>query len=349
MNIKILDRYIGQAHKPFIIAEMSGNHNQSLDRALEIVEAAAKAGADAIKLQTYTAETMTLNVDRDDFKILDKKSLWYGHHLYALYEEAHTPWEWHKPIMDKAKELGLMCFSTPFDDTAVDFLEELNVPCYKIASFENTDVHLIKKVAQTGKPVLISTGMAGLEELQLMVNTLRENGCENFVLLKCTSAYPSLPADANIQTIPHMAEMFNCQVGLSDHTMGIGVPVAAVALGATVIEKHFTLNRVDGGVDSDFSLELHELKMLVEESERAWQALGKVKYEASQTEVKSKQFRRSIYFVKDMKAGDTVTKECIRCIRPGYGLEPKFYEKLLGTTLKKSVCKGQATGWDFFG
>ena len=335
MNIK--DYKLGKENKPFIIAEMSGNHNQSLERALEIVEAAALAGADAIKLQTYTADTMTLNVDKDDFKITDKNSLWYGRHLYELYEEAHTPWEWHRPIFEKAKELGIICFSTPFDSTAVDFLEELNAPAYKIASFENTDINLIRKVCSTGKPVIVSTGMASLEDLQLMTNTLKESGCEDFILLKCTSAYPASPSDANLKTIPHMAEMFNCQVGLSDHTMGIGVPIAAVALGATVIEKHFCLSRAEGGVDSDFSLEPHELKMLVEETKRAWQALGKVKYQTTKVEEKSKQFRRSIYFVKDMKAGEIITEDCIRCIRPGYGLEPKYWDDIIGTKVSNSV------------
>lgn len=333
-----IDNYeISTNNKPFIIAEMSGNHNQSLERALEIVEAAAKAGADAIKLQTYTADTMTLNVDKEDFKITDSNSLWYGRHLYELYEEAHTPWKWHKAIFDKARELGIICFSTPFDATAVDFLEELNAPAYKIASFENTDIHLIRKVCSTGKPVIVSTGMASLEDLQLMTNTLRESGCDNFVLLKCTSAYPASPKDANIKTIPHMAQMFDCQVGLSDHTMGIGVPLAAIALGATVIEKHFCLSREEGGVDSDFSLEPHELKLLVEETKRAWQSLGKVKYQTSKVEEKSKQFRRSIYFVKDMKAGDIITEDCIRCIRPGFGLEPKYWDDIIGKKVISTV------------
>lgn len=344
--MKIRNHNIGQKYKPFIIAEMSGNHNQSLDRALEIVEAAAKAGADAIKLQTYTADTMTLNVDEDEFKILDTKSLWYGRHLYELYEEAHTPWEWHGPIMKRANELGLLCFSSPFDETAVDFLESLNVPAYKIASFENTDVRLIKKVARTGKPVIISTGMASLEDLQLMVSTLRQNGCEQFVLLKCTSAYPALPSDANLRTILHMAEMFSCQVGLSDHTMGIGVAIASVALGAVVIEKHFTLSRADGGVDSDFSLEPYELKMLVEETEKAWQALGKVKYTAGSVEEKSKQFRRSIYISKDMKAGDIIKEDCIRCVRPGYGLAPKYWDMVIGQRVNKDVRRGKSLQWD---
>jgi len=345
-SFKIGSREIGSGHAPFIIAEMSGNHNQSLDRALEIVDAAAKAGAHAIKLQTYTADTMTLNVDKDDFKILDKNSLWHGRHLYELYQEAYTPWEWHKPIMELAKSLGVLCFSTPFDETAVDFLEELEVPCYKIASFENTDVRLIKKVAATGKPVIISTGMASLEELELMVKTLRANHCENFILLKCTSAYPALPSDANLKTIPHMAEMFNCQVGLSDHTMGIGVPLAAVALGASVIEKHFCLSRAEGGVDSAFSLEPFELKLLVEESERAWQSLGKVKYQTSAVEEKSKQFRRSVYISKDIKAGEVITEAHIRCVRPGYGLEPKYFEKLIGKAVKEDLLSGDRMTWE---
>lgn len=338
---KIAHHEIGPQSAPFIIAEMSGNHNQSLDRALAIVDAAAEAGSHAIKLQTYTADTMTLNVDLPDFKINDPKSLWHGRHLYDLYDEAHTPWGWHQPIMERAKEHGMICFSTPFDYTAVDFLESLDVPAYKIASFENTDVNLIRKVASTGKPVIISTGMASLEDLQLMVTTLREANCENFILLKCTSAYPALPSDANIRTIPHMAEMFGCQVGLSDHTMGIGVPIASVALGATVIEKHFCLSRAEGGVDSAFSLEPHELKLLVEESKRAWESLGQVKYQTSAVEKKSKQFRRSIYFVKDMKAGEIITEDSIRCIRPGYGAEPRYWDNLMGKSVSKDIKIGE--------
>lgn len=340
-NFKISNVSIGENHSPFIIAEMSGNHNQSLRRALSIVDAAAKAGVHAIKLQTYTADTMTLKVDHDSFKIMDKNSLWYGRHLYDLYAEAHTPWEWHAPIMQRAKELGIICFSTPFDETAVDFLETLNVPAYKIASFENTDVNLIKKVALTGKPVIISTGMASLEDLQLMVNTLRDNGCEQFILLKCTSAYPASPSEANLRTIPHLSEMFHCQVGLSDHTMGIGVSLAAVALGATVIEKHFCLSRAEGGVDSAFSLEPYEMKILAEESKKSWQALGIIKYELNVVEEKSKQFRRSIYFVKDLAEGEVITKDSVRCIRPGFGLAPKLYFDVIGSTVKKSVKRGE--------
>lgn len=338
MNVEGIN--IGFGYKPYVIAEMSGNHNNSLERALLIIEEAAKCGVDAIKIQTYTADTMTLKVDKPDFLINDSKSLWNGRYLYDLYEEAHTPWEWHARIFARARELGVTLFSTPFDESAVDFLESLDAPLYKIASFENTDVRLIKKVAQTGKPVIISTGMASLDDLQLMVNTLRDNGCNNFVLLKCTSAYPSSPADANLLTIPHMAQMFDCQVGLSDHTMGIGVPIAAVALGATVIEKHFCLSREEGGVDSAFSLEPHELKALVEETEKAWLALGKVRYQATVVEEKSKQFRRSLYFVKDMKAGEVITEECIRAIRPGFGLPVKEWDNVIGRTLEHDVVIG---------
>lgn len=345
-NFKIANVIIGKNSPPFIIAEVSGNHNQSLDRAIAIVEAAALAGANAIKLQTYTADTMTLNVDSDEFRITDKDSLWYGRHLYDLYEEAHTPWEWHASIMQRAKELNLICFSTPFDETAVDFLESLNVPAYKIASFENTDVQLLKKVANTGKPIIVSTGMADLNDLQLIVSTLRSNGCENFILLKCTSAYPASPLDAHLRTIPHLSEMFKCQVGLSDHTMGIGVALAAVALGATVIEKHFTLNRAEGGVDSDFSLEPLELKMLVEESKKAWQALGSVNYSIGSVEKKSTQFRRSIYFIKDLEVGDAITEDSVRCVRPGYGLPSKYLSIITNRVLKQSVKCGQPVSWD---
>ncbi|WP_438818014.1 pseudaminic acid synthase [Thermolongibacillus altinsuensis] len=335
-----MGRKIGPNHPPFIIAEMSGNHNQSLERALEIVEAAAKAGAHALKIQTYTADTMTLNLDNKDFKIEDPESLWKGNTLYQLYQQAYTPWEWHKPIFDRARELGMIPFSTPFDETAVDFLEELDVPMYKIASFENNDIPLIKKVASTGKPMIISTGMATLAELDETVRVAREAGCKDLVLLKCTSTYPATPEDSNILTIPHMKELFDCQVGLSDHTMGIGVAVASVALGATVIEKHFTLSRADGGVDSAFSMEPDEMRALVIETERAWQALGEVQYGPTEKEKASLKFRRSIYVAKDIKAGEKFTKENIRVIRPGYGLAPKYYEQLLGKQAKTDIKAG---------
>ena len=310
--MKIGNREIGNNHSPFIIAEMSGNHNQSLDRALEIVEAAANAGVSALKLQTYTSDTMTLDIDEREFHIGDSESLWAGTSLYKLYGEAYTPWEWHKPIFDRARELGIVPFSTPFDDTAVDFLEELKVPCYKIASFENTDLPLIRRVAATGKPLIISTGMATVAELDETVRAAREAGCKDLVLLKCTSTYPATAENTNILTIPHLRELFSCEVGLSDHTMGVGVSVASIALGATVIEKHFTLRRADGGVDSAFSMEPEEMAQLVVEGQRAWEALGKVSYGPTEAEKKSLQYRRSLYIVKDVRAGEKLTRENTR-------------------------------------
>ena len=344
--LEIADIKIGSEHKPFIIAEMSGNHNQSLDRALEIVEAAASTGAHALKLQTYTADKLTLDVKEGEFFIEDKDSLWKGKSLYELYQEAYTPWEWHDPIMKRANELGMLCFSTPFDDTAVDFLEGLNVPAYKIASFENTHLPLIKKVASTGKPMIISTGMASIAELDETVQTIRDAGCDKFVLLKCTSTYPATPENSNVITIPHMRELFNCEVGLSDHTMGVGASVAAVAHGATVIEKHFTLSRKDGGVDSAFSMEPDEMKALVIETERAWQSLGEVKYGPTEAEKGSLVFRRSLYIAEDMKKGDILTKENLRIVRPGMGLEPKYFEILLGRKVNQDLEKGSAVSWD---
>jgi N-acetylneuraminate synthase len=342
----IENRQIGNNTEPFIIAEMSGNHNQSLGRALEIVEAAAKTGAHALKIQTYTPDTMTLDLDEREFHISDPNSLWSGTSLYKLYGEAYTPWEWHKPIFDKARELGIIPFSTPFDDTAVDLLESLDVACYKIASFENTALPLIRRVAATGKPLIISTGMASIAELDDTVRAAREAGCKDLILLKCTSTYPATAGNTNILTIPHMQELFDCEVGLSDHTMGIGVSVASVALGATVIEKHFTLNRADGGVDSTFSMEPAEMSQLVLETERAWQALGKVSYGATEAEKKSIVFRRSLYIVKDLKAGDVLTKENVRAIRPGLGLPTKYLEVVLGMKVKHNIECGTALKWD---
>ena len=332
--------------KPLIIAEMSGNHNQSLERALAIVDAAAKAGADAIKLQTYTPDTMTLDISEGEFFIVDKDSLWKGESLYHLYQKAYTPWEWHKPIFDRCRELGIMGFSTPFDVTAVDFLEELDVPCYKIASFENIDLPLIKKVAQTGKPLIVSTGMASLAELDDLVRTARENGCTDLTLLKCTSSYPATPEGTNLLTIPHMRELFGCKVGLSDHTLGIGAAVASVALGAAAIEKHFTLSRADGGVDSAFSMEPAEMAQLVRESETVAQALGSVSYEVQEQEKKSLQFRRSLYIVEDMKKWDVITDKNMRSIRPGLGLSPRYYEVVLGKKVNRDVKRGTKVGWD---
>ncbi|MCG3089605.1 pseudaminic acid synthase [Sporosarcina cyprini] len=345
-SIKIGKKTIGLQEKPFIIAEMSGNHNQSLERALKIVEAAANAGADALKIQTYTADTMTLNIENPDFQIDDPESLWQGNNLYQLYQQAYTPWEWHKPIFDYAKELGMIPFSTPFDETAVDFLEELEVPVYKIASFENNDIPLIRKVASTGKPMIISTGMATVAELDEAVRTAREAGCKDIILLKCTSTYPATPENTNILTIPHMKELFGVQVGLSDHTMGTGVSIASVALGATVIEKHFTLSREEGGVDSSFSMEPDEMKDLVVETERAWQAMGNVSYGPTNAEKASLKFRRSIYVTNDIKKGEHFTMENIRVIRPGYGLKPKYFEKILKLKATRDLQKGDPLSWE---
>lgn len=343
-KIQISNRTIGEGEKPFIIAEMSGNHNQSLDRALEIVDAAAAAGADAIKLQTYTADTMTI---RGAHTINDENSLWKGKELHDLYQLAYTPWEWHQPIFDRAKELGMIAFSSPFDATSVDFLETLEVPVYKVASFENTDHPLLKKIAQTGKPVIMSTGVSTLADIDESVRVLRENGCKELVILKCTSSYPATPADANIATIPHMAQLFDdVLVGLSDHTMGIGVPVAAIALGATVIEKHFTLSRADGGVDSAFSLEPAELKSLVIESERASLAVGKVTYGIQKIEKNSKLFKRSVYAVKDIAPGEAFNEDNLRVIRPGKGLEPKYFETLLGKKAGQVIKAGTPLNWE---
>ena len=337
---------VGREHRPFVIAEMSGNHNQSLERALAIVEAAAQAGAQALKLQTYTADTMTLDLSEGEFFIADPNSLWQGKSLYALYQQAYTPWEWHAPIFARARELGMEVFSTPFDESAVDFLETLNVPCYKVASFENTDLPLIRKIAATGKPMIISTGMASVAELDETVRTAREAGCRELILLKCTSTYPASPANTNILTIPHLRDLFGCEVGLSDHTMGVGVSVASVALGATVIEKHFTLARADGGVDATFSLEPAELAALVTETERAWQALGQVSYGSSAQEEKSKVFRRSLYIVRDVAAGQELTPADVRAIRPGLGLAPKWLDTVVGRRAKHDLPKGTPVSWD---
>lgn len=345
-TIVIGKRLVGPDHPPFVVAEMSGNHNQSLERALEIVEAAARAGAHALKLQTYTPDTMTLDLDEGDFHISDPNSLWAGTSLYKLYGEAHTPWDWHEPIFRRCRELGLEVFSTPFDETAVDFLEALNVPCYKIASFENTDLPLIRKVVATGKPVIISTGMASIAELDETVRAARQAGCKDLILLKCTSTYPASPENTNVRTVPHLRDLFNCQVGLSDHTMGVGASVAAVALGAVMVEKHFTLARADGGVDSTFSLEPAEMRQLVTETERAWQALGRISYGASEAEKKSLMFRRSLYVVKDMAAGEAFSTENVRAIRPGFGLPPKYSEMIYGHRAVYALRRGEPLKWE---
>jgi N-acetylneuraminate synthase len=347
--IKISNHLIGNEHPPFIVAEMSGNHNQSIDRALGIVEAAARAGAHAIKLQTYTANTLTIDVDDDFFHINDPNSLWHGQSLYKLYQQAYTPWEWHEPIFKRCHELGIIAFSTPFDETAIDFLESLNVPAYKIASFENNHLPMIRKAASTGKPLLISTGMATISELDEAVRTAREAGCKDIILLKCTSTYPATPEDSNLLTIPHLRQLFDVEVGLSDHTLGIGVAIASVALGATVIEKHFTLSRADGGVDSAFSMEPDEMKQLVEETHKAWQALGKVSYGSSEKEKASIRFRRSIYVVEDVKEGETFTNKNLRIIRPGEGLPPMYYDEIIGKKASRNVKRGTPMRWDLAG
>ncbi len=334
-----------ETNKPFIIAEMSGNHNQSLDKALQIVEAAAQAGVDALKLQTYTADTLTI---KGAYIITDKKSLWYGRDLYDLYQEAHTPWEWHKTIFEHATAKGILCFSTPFDETAVDFLEELGNPIYKIASFEINHIPLLKYIAKTGKPVIMSTGASTLAEIEEAVNTLRENGCTDLTLLKCTSTYPATPENTNLLTIPHLKQLFDCNVGLSDHTLGIGVAVASIALGATVIEKHFCLSRAEGGVDSAFSLEPQEMKMLVEEANRAYLAMGKVSYGILEAEKNSRIFKRSLYVAEDMRKGDIFNENNLRCIRPSFGLHSRYYKEILG---KEAVCdlkKGTPMERSFF-
>jgi pseudaminic acid synthase len=343
--MKIGHRGIGREHRPYVIAEMSGNHNQSLDRALAIVDAAADAGADAIKLQTYTAETMTLDSTAPGFVIDDPKSLWAGRQLYELYEEAHTPWDWHAAIFERATARGLHAFSTPFDETAVDFLETLDVPAYKIASFECTDLPLIRKVAATGKPMIISTGMATLAEIDETVRTARAAGAHDIVLLKCTSTYPATPANTNLATIPVLRQAFGCEVGLSDHTMGCGAAIAAVALGAVVVEKHFTLARADGGVDSTFSLEPAELALLRTETERAWQAMGGVVFGGTAAEKKSLAFRRSLYVVKDMQPGEAFTADNVRAIRPGMGMAPKYLETVLGMRAVKTIARGTPLDW----
>ena len=348
-GINIGGRQIGGTHAPFVIAEMSGNHNQSLDRALAIVDAAAKTGAHAMKIQTFTADTMTLDLNEREFFVSDPENLWKGTSLYRLYEQAHTPWEWHQPIFERCKKHGMLGFSTPFDETSVRFLESLDVPCYKIASFENTDLPLVRQVAATGRPLIISTGMATIAELAETVDCARAAGCTDLVLLKCTSTYPANPLESNILTIPHMRSLFNCEVGLSDHTLGVGVAVASIALGASVIEKHFTLSRAEGGVDSVFSLEPHEFESLVSECERAWQARGTVAYGPSEKELASLAYRRSLYISEDMKKGEVLTARNLRAIRPGLGLAPKFYDQLLGKVINRDAKRGTPLSWELIG
>jgi len=348
-GIRIGGHAVGLDAPPFVIAEMSGNHNGSLDRALAIVDAIAASGAQALKLQTYTADTMTIDLAEREFVIDDPASLWTGRTLYDLYREAHTPWDWHAPIFERARKRGLVAFSTPFDATAVDFLESLDVPCYKIASFENVDLPLIRKAAATGKPLVISTGLATLAEIGEAVAAARGAGCRDLVLLKCTSAYPASPADSHLRTIEHLREAFGCEVGLSDHTLGIGAAVASVALGATVIEKHVTLRRADGGVDSAFSLEPQELRQLVEDAERARLALGGVHYGPSANEIGSLRFRRSLYVVLAMRAGEAFSSDNVRAIRPGLGLPPKHIDSVIGRRASRDIAAGTALAWELVG
>jgi len=344
--VQLGGRIVGRGERPFIVAEMSANHNQSLERALEIVDAAARAGVHAVKIQTYTPDTMTLDLDEGAFRITDAQSPWVGASLHRLYRDAQTPWAWHAPIFERARQLGLVAFSTPFDRTGVDWLEASGVPCYKIASFENTDLALIRRVAATGKPLLLSTGMATVAELDDSVRTAREAGCRELVLLKCTSAYPAPPTSANLLTMADMRARFECEVGVSDHTLGIGVAIAAVALGATIVEKHLTLRRSDGGVDSAFSMEPQEMAQLVEETDRAWQAVGAVAYGATAAERRSLQFRRSLYVVRDLKAGEVLTADNVRAIRPGLGLPPKCLDDVLGRRAAVDIAKGTPVAWD---
>lgn len=329
----------------YIIAEVSANHNGSIERAEAIIRTAADVGADAVKLQTYTADTMTIPCDNEYFRI--RGTLWEGKTLYDLYQEAYTPWEWQPRLKALANDLGMDCFSTPFDATAVDFLEKLNVPCHKVASFEVVDIPLLKKIASTGKPVIMSTGMASLAEIDEAVTTLRENGTTELALLKCTSAYPAPPEEVNLRTIPHLAQAFNCVTGLSDHTLGSAVAVGAVAVGARIVEKHFTLARADGGPDSAFSMEPHEFKQMVQDIRTLEKALGTVCYDLTPKQKESKIFRRSLFVVKDMKAGEVFTEENVRSIRPGYGVAPKFLCDFLGRKATVSIPKGTPLSWKY--
>ena len=340
-SIQVGNRKIGPNEEPFIIAEMSGNHNGSKERAIEIIKSAAKTGVDCLKFQTYTADTMTLDSHKSDFIINDPKSLWDGRQLHDLYQEAHTPWEWHEELFQTAHDHGVIAFSSPFDETAVDFLNDLGVPMFKVASFEITHLPLIKKIGQTGKPVIISTGMASVEEIETAIQTARDGGTNDIIILKCTSQYPANASDANLETISDMAERFGVQVGLSDHTLGIGVGIAAISYGATVIEKHFTIDRSEGGVDSEFSMEPHEMKMLKEETFRAWHAGGQVKYDGTANEQKSKQFRQSIYPSNDIAQGEVFSADNLKICRPGLSLEPSHWDELIGKQAKRSIEMGE--------
>ena len=336
---------INKNRPPIIVAELSGNHDGSLDKALKIVDAVAKSGADAIKLQTYTPDGMTLNLKKKEFVIKDSNSPWNGFSLYDLYKKAMTPWGWHKPIIEHAKKRGLVCFSSPFDDKAVDFLEKLNVPAYKIASFENVDLPLIRKVSSKKKPIIISTGMASFKEIKEAYNAAKTAGCPDIALLKCTSSYPSSPSESNLNTIPELRKKFKCEVGLSDHSKGISIALSSISFGATIIEKHVTLKRSDRGIDSKFSLEPKELSQLVKESKKVYDSLGTIHYGPTTSEKKSIKFRRSIYVVKDIEVGDKITFSNIRSIRPGLGLAPRNFNKIIGKKFKRRIKRGTPLSW----
>ena len=339
---------IGKAHPVYIIAEMSANHGQSYDEAVRIIRAAREAGADAVKLQTYTPDTLTIDCDNEYFRI-GKGTIWEGRTLYELYKEAYTPWEWQPELKIIANDLGMALFSTPFDKTAVDFLEKMDIPCYKIASFEIVDTPLIRYIAQTGKPIIMSTGMATLSEIDEAVTAAREAGCKELTLLKCTSAYPAPPEESNLRTVPHMAEAFGVPVGLSDHTLGIAVPVAAVTLGACMIEKHFTLSRSIPGPDSAFSLEPHEFKEMVQAVRVAEKALGHVNYAITEKEAANRNFRRSLFVVKEIKAGEPFTPDNVRSIRPGNGMAPKFFNEIIGRRAIIDIVSGTPLSRDLIG
>ncbi|MCC6906276.1 MAG: pseudaminic acid synthase [Anaerolineae bacterium] len=342
--IEIAGHRIGSGYPAYVIAEMSANHNQDFSQAVRIIRAAKEAGADAVKLQTYTADTLTIDSDQPYFRV--SGTLWDGRTLYDLYGEAFTPWEWQSKLKQVANDLGMDLFSTPFDDTAVDFLEAMGVPAYKIASFENVDIGLIRRVARTGKPVIMSTGMATLAEIDEAVTAIREAGGSQLALLKCTSAYPALPQDMNLRTIPHLSEAFGVPVGLSDHTLDVAVPVAAVTLGASIIEKHFTLSRAEPGPDSAFSLEPHEFRQMVDAVRVAEQAMGRVYYGVSEQEASSRVFRRSLFVVRDMQAGEAFTLENVRSIRPGYGLHTRHLDEVLGRRAASDIMRGTPLRWE---
>jgi len=342
--IEINDRRVGAGFPNYIIAEMSNNHHRNFEAAVKIVEAAKEAGADAVKLQTYTADTITIACDKDYFRI--KGTPWNGHTLHDLYKEAHMPWEWHVRLKEVAERLGLALFSSPFDETAVDFLQSIDVPAYKVASFEVVDIPLLQKIAKVGKPIIMSTGMATLAEIEEAVQTIRREGNQEIALLKCTSAYPALPEDANLRTIPHLAQAFGLPAGLSDHTLGIAVPVASVALGACIIEKHLTLSRKINGPDSTFSLEPHEFKAMVNAVRVAEEAIGTIHYGISMQEEASRVFRRSLFVVKNMRIGEMFSDENVRSIRPGYGLHTRHLKDIVGKSARKDIDRGTPLSWD---